>query len=128
MYDRKLEDGFDVPAFAFHQPYPLDFFMLRDVRGEGAVIGHYNGRDMTETIIDGDGNRYIYRGLADCRADGRPDPDRLKGGEYLVEPCLIYEAESISGQRHADIWRRVRALFRVELAIPAQIGPNGGRR
>jgi hypothetical protein len=128
MYDSDLEDEFDVPTYTFHRPYPREFFMLRDTRSVGTVIGHYDGHDIAEKIIDCDGNRYTYHGLARYRLDGRLDLEALKPGQYVVEPCFVYALDAKSGRRKGDVWRRLRALCRFELAMPTNVASWGGRR
>jgi hypothetical protein len=128
MYD-DIEDEFDIPTHVFHKDIQRDAILLRDVVPVGPVIAHLDDHDIAEAVIDIDGNRYAYRGLARRRQDGRVDWQSLKRGQYLVEPCFIYEFAPPPGitRRRLSLWRRLRGLLRFELPMPAQ-NLVGGRR
>ncbi|KAB7739830.1 hypothetical protein F2P47_09960 [Parvibaculum sedimenti] len=79
--------------------YPLEYYLLRDVTSDGPTIGHYAGRHVPEAVIDAYGRRYVFGGLAPRRADGRYDIGRLRDGEFLLEPGLVYTLEQCSKQK-----------------------------
>ena len=72
---------------------PTEYFVLANLRPEGAVIGHFAGQPIAETVIDGNGLRYRYAGVAPRDADGRFDVEALRAGEWIVKPGLVYLME-----------------------------------
>ena len=72
---------------------PTEYFILSDLRTEGATIGHLAGNPIVETVIDASGHRYRYVGVASRAADGRFDVDALRTGEWIVRPGLVYALE-----------------------------------
>lgn len=72
---------------------PFEYFVLNDVRPAGPVIGHIGQRPLRAAVIDTNGQRYQFRGLAGRDAAGRLDVRGLCAGEWIVAPDLVY-AES----------------------------------
>jgi hypothetical protein len=73
---------------------PTEYFILNDVRTEGATIGQLAGKPIAETVVDASGHRYRYVGVAPRAADGRFDVDALRTGEWIVRPGLLYALEN----------------------------------
>jgi hypothetical protein len=72
----------------------VEYFMLLHPRADGPVLGTYAGRPIAATIVDADGRRYCYAGVAPRLSNGRYDLDALRKGEWLVEPGLVYSASA----------------------------------
>ena len=77
---------------------PTEYFILSDLRSEGATIGHLAGNPIVETVVDASGHRYRYVGVAPRIPDARFDVDALRRGEWIVRPGLVYAFE---GKRKA---------------------------
>jgi hypothetical protein len=58
---------------------PTEFFILNDVRTEGATIGQLAGNPIVETVVDTSGHRYRYVGVA------TPDVFVLGYGLHLAD-------------------------------------------
>lgn len=78
--------------------------MLADVQFAGAEIGYLADRPIREAVIDGDGLRYRFVGVAPRLASGGFDVLALRAGEWIVQPGLVYAAEpkSVSSEKLAD--------------------------
>jgi hypothetical protein len=72
---------------------PTEYFVLANLQAEGAVIGHVGDQPIRETVIDGNGLRYHFAGVALRDADGRLDVESLRPGEWIVKPGLVYLME-----------------------------------
>jgi hypothetical protein len=72
---------------------PTEYFILANLRSEGATIGHLADKPIAETVVDASGHRYHYVGVASRAADGRFDVDSLRTGEWIVRPGLVYAME-----------------------------------
>ena len=72
---------------------PSEYFTLTTLRFDGAVIGRHDGRAIHETVVDGNGCRYHYAGVAPRDAEGCVDVESLRPGEWMVEPGLVYLME-----------------------------------
>ncbi len=73
--------------------FPTEYFILANLRVEGGVIGHLADKPIAETVVDGNGFRYHFVGVAPHSADGRFDVDSLRPGEWIVQPGLVYIME-----------------------------------
>ena len=69
---------------------PIEYFILANLRFEGAVAGFIDGRPIRQIAIDENGVRYHYAGIAPRDSDGRFDVAGLRTGEWIVQPGLIY--------------------------------------
>ena len=67
---------------------PTEYFILSDLRTEGATIGHLADNPIVETVIDASGHRYRYVGVASRAADGRFDVDALQQANGSFAPGL----------------------------------------
>ncbi|UVK38807.1 hypothetical protein LHFGNBLO_000095 [Mesorhizobium sp. AR10] len=72
---------------------PTEYFILANLRSEGATIGHLAGAPIAETVVDASGHRYRFAGVAPRAADGRFDVESLRTGEWIVRPGLVYLME-----------------------------------
>jgi len=72
---------------------PTEYFILSDLRSEGATIGHLADKPIVETVVDANGHWYRYVGVALRVPDGRFDVDALRSGEWIVRPGLVYALE-----------------------------------
>jgi hypothetical protein len=72
---------------------PVEYFMLANTRSEGPVIGRLADEPIRETVVDQWGSRYRYAGLAPRDPNGRFAVDRLRTGEWIVAPGLLYVSE-----------------------------------
>jgi hypothetical protein len=71
---------------------PFEYFVLNDVRPDGPVIGYVGQRPLSAVVVDANGCRYRFRGLACRDAAGRLDVRGLSAGEWIVAPDLVYSA------------------------------------
>jgi hypothetical protein len=85
----KIANPFKLNA-SVGRSLPSESFILANPRSEGATIGHLADKPISETVIDGDGHRYRYVGVASRNSDGCFDVDSLRRGEWIVNPGLIY--------------------------------------
>lgn len=69
---------------------PIEYFVLANLQSEGGIIGHINGKPIAKTVIDRNGARYHFAGVAPRGRDGRFDVESLRSGEWIVEPGLVY--------------------------------------
>lgn len=73
--------------------FPTEYFILTNLRFEGGVVGHLAGKPIAEAVVDANGFRYYFVGVAPLNADGRFDVDSLRPGEWIVQPGLVYLME-----------------------------------
>jgi hypothetical protein len=78
---------------------PTEYFVLANLQADGAVIGRLGDQPIPETVIDGNGLRYRYAGVAPRGSDGRPDVEALRPGEWIVKPGLVYLMEDDEPRR-----------------------------
>jgi hypothetical protein len=71
---------------------PIEYFTL-EIDSEGPPIGYLGGRPIPGTVVDADGQRYRYAGLAPRGRDGQIDLRSLRESEWIVRPGLIYFLE-----------------------------------
>jgi hypothetical protein len=69
---------------------PFEYFVLSNVRADGAIVAYISGRAVRSTVIDADGCRYRFSGVARRDAAGRLDVGDLRTGEWIVYPNLVY--------------------------------------
>jgi len=69
---------------------PHEYFVLTPAQKTGPVIGHLDGRPIAAAVIDRDGGRYRFVGVAARDRRGRLDVTALKPGEWIVTPDLVY--------------------------------------
>lgn len=74
--------------------FPTEYFILANIQSEGGIIGHFDGKPIAETLVDRNGSRYHFSGVAPRCIDGRFDVESLRAGEWIVEPGLIYSLEN----------------------------------
>lgn len=77
-----------IPALS--RNVPVEYYVLSHVEFAGAIVGSLADKPIHEAVIDENGNRYHFAGLASRDANGRYDVFSLKTGEWIVEPGLIY--------------------------------------
>jgi hypothetical protein len=78
------------PARANRARIPLAYFMLLQPRPDGPPVGFYADQEIPAAVIDADGRRYFYAGVATRLLDGSYDLNALGEDEWLVEPGLVY--------------------------------------
>ncbi len=76
------------------QARPTEYSMIVEPRPEGAVIGYFAGKPISEEVVDLFGRRYRFVGLASFRRDGDIDATGLDVGEFIAEPGLVYRLVS----------------------------------
>jgi len=105
---------------------PDIFSIMVEPRPVGPVIGFYRDRPIAERVVDLFGRRFTYAGVIGRRRDGQYDVDRLKSGQFIVEPGVVYDLEGgASHVKHEDQpepsqpeeGRRVFAQIAVTLAL-----------
>jgi hypothetical protein len=67
-----------------------EFFILSHVRAEGSVLGRLGELAIPSQVVDEDGQRYVFEGIAARRPSGRFDVRTLRPGEWIVRPGLVY--------------------------------------
>jgi hypothetical protein len=72
---------------------PTEYFVLAHPRPEGVVIGNVGDLLIYEAVVDGNGLRYRFAGIAPRDPDGRLDVEALRPGEWIVQPGLVYVME-----------------------------------
>jgi hypothetical protein len=70
---------------------PHEYFLLSAAREEGPVVGYVNDRPIAGAVVDRNGSRYCFVGVAGRDHQGRLDVLSLRRGEWIVAPDLIYE-------------------------------------
>ncbi|MEI2297059.1 hypothetical protein [Ensifer sp. MJa1] len=93
MKTMKFSNGFKLTSKPSRR-LPTEYFMLADVQFEGAVIGYLADRPIREAVTDGDGLRYRFVGVAPRLASGGFDVLALRSGEWIVQPGLVYAADT----------------------------------
>jgi len=67
-----------------------EFFILAHVRADGSVLGRLGELAIPSQVVDEDGQRYVFEGIAARRPSGRFDMRTLRPGEWIVRPGLVY--------------------------------------
>lgn len=70
---------------------PHEYFTLAVEKAEGPVVAHRHGKPIFATVIDRQGRRYRYIGVAVRDGGGRLEVLALRNGEWIVPPDLVYE-------------------------------------
>lgn len=89
--DSNLKNRFQVNRKTSRH-LPVEYFLLANVRFDGATIGYLAGKPIREVAIDADGAEYHFAGVATRDASGRFDVCALRQGEWIVQPGLVYVA------------------------------------
>ncbi len=69
---------------------PHEYFLLAIAKAEGPVVGHFRGKPISAVVIDRNGGRYRFVGVAARDGRGRLDVMSLKQGEWILAPDLVY--------------------------------------
>jgi hypothetical protein len=105
---------------------PDIFSIMVEPRPVGPVIGFYRDRPIAERVVDLFGRRFTYAGVIGRRRDGQYDVDRLKSGQFIVEPGVVYDLAGGASQvkqeeqpepSQPEEGRRVFAQITVILAL-----------
>jgi hypothetical protein len=83
----------------------VDYSMILEPRPEGAVIGYFGEKPISEGVVDAFGRHFTYVGLAGRRRDGQFDVAQLKAGEFIAEPGLVYRLITSNSSGAAPIRR-----------------------
>ncbi|MBB3444892.1 hypothetical protein LVY75_32040 [Sinorhizobium sp. B11] len=70
---------------------PHEYFLIDAAKTDGPVVGHLRGKPISALVIDRNGSRYRFVGVAARDGRGRLDVLSLKQGEWIVAPDLVYE-------------------------------------
>ncbi len=70
---------------------PHEYFLIDAAKTDGPVVGHLRGKPISALVIDRNGSRYRFVGVAARDGSGRLDVLSLKQGEWIVAPDLVYE-------------------------------------
>ena len=73
---------------------PLEFSILHNVKPMGCCVGYFAGRELSESVLDGSGRRFVYAGIAPRKWNGALDVAALAAGEFILQPGLIYRLAS----------------------------------
>jgi hypothetical protein len=84
-----------------------EYSMIVEPRPEGAIIGYFAGKPISEQVVDLFGRRFSFVGLASFRRDGDVDATALDFGEFIAAPGLVYRL--ISGNSNGPAPRRQAA-------------------
>ncbi len=71
----------------------IEYFMLHDAKPAGQSVGIYANREISESVVDDFGQRYVFAGIAPRRWNGDFDVDALRTGEFILKPGIIYRRE-----------------------------------
>ena len=82
-----------APYSEFAHDRYIEYFLLRNVTAKGPVVGHYEGQDVRQSIVDEWGRRYSFVGIAAFKWNGEYDCDALKAGEFILPPGLVYRLD-----------------------------------
>ena len=73
---------------------PDIYSIMVEPRPAGPVIGFYHDLPIAERVVDQFGRCFTYAGIIGRRRDGQYDVDRLKPGQFIVEPGIIYDLKT----------------------------------
>jgi len=96
---------------------PDTFSIMVEPRPAGPVIGFYRDRPIAERVVDLFGRRFTYAGVIGRRRDGQYDVDRLKSGQFIAEPGILYDLDAGASR-----------VKREEPSEPVLPQPQEGRR
>jgi hypothetical protein len=74
-----------------HTEPDVEFFRLHNAKPDGAVVARYRDHAVSDVVIDENGQRYVFAGIAPRKRNGTFDVKGLKTGEVILEPGLIYQ-------------------------------------
>ena len=83
-----------MPSFTLpkHRLAPTEeFFRLHGAKPDGTIVARYRDQEVSDVVIDENGHRYVFAGLAPRKLDGSYDLKGLKAGEVILEPGLVYQ-------------------------------------
>ncbi|GAA3093455.1 hypothetical protein GCM10010520_44210 [Rhizobium viscosum] len=69
---------------------PHEYFLLDAANVDGPVVGHLCDKPISAVVIDRNGDRYHFVGVAARDGCGRLDVMSLKQGEWILAPNLVY--------------------------------------
>ncbi|UVK55522.1 hypothetical protein DBIPINDM_002051 [Mesorhizobium sp. AR02] len=69
---------------------PTEYFVLANLREQGAIIGQLADHPIADTVVDASGLRYHFVGVVLRDRTGRFDVEALRTGEWIVQPGLVY--------------------------------------
>ena len=69
---------------------PIEYSILHNAKPIGPSMGFYADREVTESVIDEFGRRFVYVDVAPRKCNGAFDVDALAAGEVIVRPGLVY--------------------------------------
>ncbi len=75
---------------AVHRDLPVEYYILASPRPDGEIIGHLAEHPIADAVVDAEGIRYRYVGIARRDASGGVDIGALRPGEWIVPPGLVY--------------------------------------
>ena len=73
---------------------PIEYSILHNAKPIGPSMGFYADREVTESVIDEFGRRFVYADVAPRKCNGAFDVDALAAGEVIVRPGLVYRRVS----------------------------------
>ena len=91
---------------------PTEYFVLANLKEQGAIIGQLAGHPIADTVVDASGSRYRYVGVATRDANGRFDVEALRAGEWIVQPGLVYAADGEVRGPLSELALRIRGRRR----------------
>jgi hypothetical protein len=83
-------DDFLRRPFARDRVIDPNRILHRDFSPDGPVVGYIDGHPIRASIVDAEGRRYSYAGIAPRRRDGSYDVTALRKGEWVVPHGLVY--------------------------------------
>lgn len=91
---------------------PTEYFVLANLREQGAIIGRLAGHPIADTVVDARGRRYHFVGVATRDASGRFDVEALRAGEWIVQPGLVYAVDGEVRRPLSELALRIRSRHR----------------
>ncbi len=85
--------------------YAAEYSLIVEPKPEGALIGYFADKPISEGVVDAFGRHFSYIGLAGRRRDGRFDVAQLKVGEFIAEPGLVYRLITNNSSAAAPVRR-----------------------
>ncbi len=70
---------------------PHEYFVLDVNSNLGPVVAVIDGRQARASVVDMNGRRYSFAGVAGRDENGRLDVTSLRRGQWIVAPNLVYE-------------------------------------
>jgi hypothetical protein len=88
---------------------PTEYFVLANLREQGAIIGRLAGHPIADTVVDASGSRYR---VATRDSSGRFDVEALRAGEWIVQPGLVYALDGEVRRPRSELALRIRGRRR----------------